>query len=525
MVTIDGNQACTHVAYATSEVITIYPITPSTSMAAESDAKATAKQENIWGSQPVVTQMQSEGGVAGSLHGSLASGALCTTFTASQGLLLLLPNMYKIAGELTPTVFHITARSIACQGLSIFGDHSDINAARQTGWGMLCSQNVQECQDMALIATQSTLESRIPFMHFFDGFRTSAEIQKIEQLTNDDMLEMIDEDLIDAHRARALTPDRPTMRGTAQNPDVYFTGRETVNKFYNATPAIVQKNMDKFAKMTGRQYNLFDYHGSPDATDVVVMMGSGAETVAATIDYLAAQGSKVGLVIVRLLRPFDSKAMVNALPSTVKRITVLDRTKEPGAAGEPLYLDIRCAVGEATEANASACNPTILSGRFGLGSAEFTPTMVKAVFDNMAGMAPKNHFCVGPNDDITFSSLDYDKDFSIEGDNWVLTVLLVLTRTPLRSLVARLRTQLRVILFTTPRSLVPLPLPIFVSVRTRLLPLTSLIRPTSLPVITQTSLISMTWLVTWKMAARSSSPPPTMPSQSGRPYLIRYRLI
>ncbi len=417
MVTIDGNQACTHVAYATSEVITIYPITPSTSMAAESDAKATAHQENIWGSQPVVTQMQSEGGVAGSLHGSLASGALCTTFTASQGLLLLLPNMYKIAGELTPTVFHITARSIACQGLSIFGDHSDINAARQTGWGMLCSQNVQECQDMALISTQSTLESRIPFMHFFDGFRTSAEIQKIEQLTNDDMLEMIDEDLIIAHRERALTPDRPTMRGTAQNPDVYFTGRETVNKFYNATPAIVQKNMDKFAKMTGRQYNLFDYHGSPDATDVIVMMGSGAETVAATIDFLAVGGAKLGLVIVRLLRPFDSKAMVNALPSTVKRITVLDRTKEPGAAGEPLYLDIRCAVGEAAEANSAVCQPIILSGRFGLGSAEFTPTMVKSVFDNMAGMAPKNHFCVGPNDDVTFSSLAYDRDFSIEGDN------------------------------------------------------------------------------------------------------------
>ncbi len=417
MVTIDGNQACTHVAYATSEVITIYPITPSTSMAAESDAKATAKQENIWGSQPVVTQMQSEGGVAGSLHGSLATGALCTTFTASQGLLLLLPNMYKIAGELTPTVFHITARSIACQGLSIFGDHSDIYAARQTGWGMLCSQNVQECQDMALITTQSSLESRIPFMHFFDGFRTSSEIQKIEQLTTDDMLEMIDEDLIVAHRERALTPDRPTMRGTAQNPDVFFIGRETVNQYYNATPAIIQKNMDKFAKMTGRQYNLFDYHGSPDATDVVVMMGSGAETVAATVDYLATQGAKLGLVIVRLYRPFDSKAMVNALPSTVKRITVLDRTKEPGSAGEPLYLDIRCAVGEAIEANATACQPIILSGRFGLGSAEFTPAMVKAVFDNMAGMAPKNHFCVGPNDDITFSSLDFDRDFTIEGDN------------------------------------------------------------------------------------------------------------
>jgi pyruvate-ferredoxin/flavodoxin oxidoreductase len=417
MVTIDGNQACTHVAYATSEVITIYPITPSTSMAAESDAKAAAHQENIWGSQPVVTQMQSEGGVAGSLHGSLASGALCTTFTSSQGLLLLLPNMYKIAGELTPTVFHIAARAIACQGLSIFGDHGDINAVRQTGWGMLGSKNVQECQDMALIATQSTLESRIPFMHFFDGFRTSSEIQKIEQLNADDMLEMIDEDLITAHRERALTPDRPTIRGTAQNPDVYFTGRETVNKFYNAAPGIVQNNMDKFAKMTGRQYNLFDYHGAPDATDVIVMMGSGAETVASTIDYLAASGSKLGLVIVRLLRPFDSKAMVNALPSTVKRITVLDRTKEPGAAGQPLYLDIRCAVGEATEANSAACQPTIISGRYGLGSAEFTPPMVKAVFDNMAGMAPKNHFCVGPNDDITFSSLDYDRDFSIEGDN------------------------------------------------------------------------------------------------------------
>ena len=417
MVTIDGNQACTHVAYATSEVITIYPITPSTSMAAESDAKAAAHQENIWGSQPVVTQMQSEGGVAGSLHGSLASGALCTTFTASQGLLLLLPNMYKLAGELTPTVFHISARAIACQGLSIFGDHGDINAVRQTGWGMLGSQNVQECQDMALIATQSTLESRIPFMHFFDGFRTSSEIQKIEQLTNEDMLEMIDEDLITAHRERALTPDRPTIRGTAQNPDVYFTGRETVNKYYDAAPAIVQKTMDKFAKMTGRQYNLFDYHGAPDATDVIVMMGSGAETVASTIDYLAADGAKLGLVIVRLLRPFDSKAMVNALPSTVKRITVLDRTKEPGAAGQPLYLDIRCAVGEATEANSAACQPSIISGRYGLGSAEFTPAMVKAVFDNMASMAPKNHFCVGPNDDVTFSSLDYDRDFSIEGDD------------------------------------------------------------------------------------------------------------
>ncbi|MHB8809924.1 MAG: pyruvate:ferredoxin (flavodoxin) oxidoreductase [Desulfobulbaceae bacterium] len=415
MVTIDGNQACTHVAYATSEVITIYPITPSSPMAAEADAKANAGQKNIWGSVPVISQMQSEGGVAGSLHGSLATGALCTTFTASQGLLLMIPNMYKLAGELTPTVFHITARSIACQGLSIFGDHGDVMAARQTGWGMLCSQNVQEAQDMALISTQASLASRIPFMHFFDGFRTSHEIQKVEQLTNDDMLAMIDEDLVIAHRERALTPDRPSMSGTAQNPDVYFTGRETVNKYYLAVPAIIQETMDKFAALTGRQYHLFDYHGSPDATDVIVIMGSGAETVAATVDYLAAQGENIGVVIVRLYRPFDAKAMVNALPSTVERITVLDRTKEPGAMGDPLYLDVRAAVAEAVEANPTLFPPLILSGRYGLGSAEFTPAMVKAVYDNMRVMAPKNHFCVGPNDDVTFTSLNYDKSFNIEG--------------------------------------------------------------------------------------------------------------
>ena len=417
MVTIDGNQACTHVAYATSEIITIYPITPSSPMAAESDTKATSKQENIWGSVPVVTQMQSEGGVAGALHGSLASGALCTTFTAAQGLLLMIPNMYKIAGELTPTVFHVTARSIACQGLSIFGDHGDIYAVRQTGWGMLCSQNVQECMDMALISTQASLASRIPFVHFFDGFRTSHEIQKIEELSYDDMSAMIDEDMIAAHRNRAMTPDRPTMRGTAQNPDVYFTGRETVNKYYAATPQIVQETMDKFAKVTGRQYHLFDYYGSPDATDVIVMMASGCETAAATIDHLVAQGDSVGLVIVRLFRPFDSKAMVNSLPASVERITVLDRTKEPGSAGEPLYLDVRAAIGEATETNSSAYQPLILSGRYGLGSAEFTPAMVKAVFDNMAAMAPKNHFCVGPNDDVMNTSLNYDPSYSIEGDD------------------------------------------------------------------------------------------------------------
>ncbi|MBU0484372.1 MAG: pyruvate:ferredoxin (flavodoxin) oxidoreductase [Proteobacteria bacterium] len=419
MVTIDGNQACTHVAYATSEVITIYPITPSSPMAAEADTKATAKQENIWGSIPAVTQMQSEGGVAGALHGSLTTGALCTTFTASQGLLLMLPNMFKIAGELTPTVFHITARSLAYQGLSIFGDHSDVMAARQTGWAMLCSQNVQECQDMALISTQASLQSRIPFMHFFDGFRTSHEIQKIEQLTFDDMSKMIDEKLVVAHRERGLTPDRPMMRGTAQNPDVYFTGRETVNKYYNACPTIVQKTMDKFAKLTGRQYHLFDYMGAPNAENVIVMMGSGAETVAATVEHLIKNKKKVGLVIVRLFRPFDAAAMVSALPKSVKRITVLDRTKEPGSAGDPLYLDIRTAIGEAVEAKTLKSSPTILGGRYGLGSAEFTPAMVKAVFDNMGAKKAKNHFCVGPDDDVAGTSLKYDPDFSIEGKDVV----------------------------------------------------------------------------------------------------------
>ncbi|MDP2105932.1 MAG: pyruvate:ferredoxin (flavodoxin) oxidoreductase, partial [Desulfobulbaceae bacterium] len=415
MVTIDGNQACTHVAYATSEIITIYPITPSSSMAAEADSKATALQENIWGSVPAVTQMQSEGGVAGALHGSLTTGAMCTTFTASQGLLLMLPNMFKIAGELTSTVFHISARALAGQGLSIFGDHSDVMAARQTGWAMLCSQNVQECQDMALISTQATLKSRIPFMHFFDGFRTSHEIQKVEQLTYDDMNAIIDEDLLIAHRLRGLTPDHPMIRGTAQNPDVNFTGRETANNFYSACPAIVQDTMDKFAAITGRQYHLFDYHGAPDAEEIVIMMGSGAETVAATIDHLISTGKKVGLMIVRLFRPFDCKAMVNSIPSTVKKITVLDRTKEAGSVGEPLYLDIRAAIGEAVESCRTNCQPLILGGRYGLGSAEFTPAMVKAVFDNMSSWAPKNHFCVGPNDDVAFTSLNYDPSFNIEG--------------------------------------------------------------------------------------------------------------
>ncbi|MEW6218864.1 MAG: pyruvate:ferredoxin (flavodoxin) oxidoreductase [Thermodesulfobacteriota bacterium] len=416
MVTIDGNQACTHVAYATNEIITIYPITPSSPMAAEADAKATAGQKNLWGTVPLVSQMQSEGGVAGSLHGSLTTGALCTTFTASQGLLLMLPNMYKLAGELTPTVFHITARSLACQGLSIFGDHSDVMAARQTGWGMLCSQSVQECMDFALVSQQATLKSRIPFMHFFDGFRTSHEIQKVEQLTMDDMRAMIDDELVIAHRSRGLCPDRPAMRGTAQNPDVYFTGRETVNSFYAQVPGIVQETFDRFAKLTGRQYHLFDYLGAEDATDVIVAMGSGCETVAATVEHLVAQGAKLGLVIVRLFRPFDAAAMVAALPESVQRIAVLDRTKEPGAAGEPLYQDVRTAIGEAQDNGTLAKAPRVVGGRYGLGSAELTPAMVKAVFDNLASDTPKSHFCVGPNDDVALTSLAYDEAaFNIEG--------------------------------------------------------------------------------------------------------------
>ncbi len=416
MVTIDGNQACTHVAYSTSEIITIYPITPSTSIAAESDAKYSAGQKNIWGSVPLVSQMQSEAGVAGALHGSLTTGALCTTFSASQGLMLLLPNMNKIAGELTPTVFHITARALAYQGLSIFGDHSDIMAARQTGWAMLGSQNVQEAQDMALISVQATLKSRIPFMHFFDGFRTSSEIQKIEQLSEEDMLAMIDEELIIEHRKRGLSPDRPMMRGTAQNPDVYFTGRETINTYYEAVPGIVQETMDRFADLTGRSYHLFDYVGAPDAENVVVIMASGAETVAATVEYLIGKGKKVGMMIVRLFRPFDSAAMVDALPDSVKRITVLDRSKDPGANGEPLYQDVRTAVGEAGDRGVFTDIPVILGGRYGLGSAEFTPAMVKAVFDNMDAEHSKNRFCVGPSDDVARTSLDFDPAFDIEGE-------------------------------------------------------------------------------------------------------------
>jgi pyruvate-ferredoxin/flavodoxin oxidoreductase len=417
MITVDGCTACAHVVHATNEIITIYPITPSSPIAEICDAKSAAGQKNIWGSVPRISQMQSEAGVAGAVHGSLTTGAIATTVSASQGLLLIVPNMYKIAGELTPTVFHITARSLACQGLSIFGDHSDVMAVRSTGFALLCSENVQQAMDFALIAQAATLESRIPFVHFFDGFRTSHEIQKIEELTFDDMKAMIDDDLVIAQRKKGLTPDRPAIRGTAQNPDVYFQGRETVNRFYDATPEIVQKAMDKFAAVVGRKYHLFDYYGAPDAERVVVVMGSAAETVESTVDALNAKGEKLGLVSVRLFRPFSVDAFVSALPATVKAIAVLDRTKEPGAIGEPLYLDVRTAVGEAMEKKTApfTAYPRIVGGRYGLGSKDFTPAMVKTVFDNLSASSPRNHFTVGINDDVAGTSLAYDESFRTEG--------------------------------------------------------------------------------------------------------------
>jgi pyruvate-ferredoxin/flavodoxin oxidoreductase len=413
MVTIDGNTAAAHVAHATNEVIAIYPITPSSVMGEISDIKSAARETNIWGTVPLVAELQSEGGAAGTVHGALQSGALTTTFTASQGLLLMIPNMYKIAGELTSTVFHVSARALATQALSIFGDHSDVMSCRSTGWAMLCSNNVQEVMDFALISQAATLKSRISFMHFFDGFRTSHEIQKVEELTFDDMRAMINDDLVNAHRLRGLSPDRPVMRGTAQNPDVYFQGRETVNKFYPACIDIVQEEMDRFSKITGRSYKLVEYAGAPDAERIVVVMGSGADTVQDTVNTLTARGEKVGVVKVHLYRPFPVEAFVKALPPTVKSIAVLDRTKEPGSIGEPLYMDVRTAIGEGmSEGSCSLAGyPVIVGGRYGLGSKEFTPAMARAVFDNLKEAKPKKNFVVGIVDDVTGSSLPFDPSF------------------------------------------------------------------------------------------------------------------
>jgi pyruvate-ferredoxin/flavodoxin oxidoreductase len=421
MVCIDGNEAAAYVAHKTNEVCAIYPITPSSNMGEWADQWSAEGKKNIWGSVPDVIEMQSEGGASGAVHGALQTGALTTTFTASQGLLLMIPNMFKIAGELTSTVFHVSARCVATHALSIFGDHSDVMAVRSTGFALLASNSVQEVMDMALIAQAATLEARVPFLHFFDGFRISHEVQKVEQLTEDDMRAMVDDELVRAHRARALTPDRPFIRGTAQNPDVFFQCRETCNPFYDACPAIVQKTMDKFKALTGREYKLFQYEGAADADRVIVMMGSGAETAHETVEYLTARGEKVGLLKIRLFRPFSVKDFMQALPASVKKIAVLDRTKEPGCAGEPLYQDVITACAEALAEGTAPFSqmPLIVGGRYGLSSKEFTPAMVKSVYDNLSQTKAKNHFTVGIIDDVTHSSLDWDPDFITEGEDVV----------------------------------------------------------------------------------------------------------
>lgn len=420
MVTIDGNEAAAYVAHKINEVIAIYPITPSSNMGEWADEYSAKGQKNIWGTIPDVTEMQSEGGASGAVHGALQAGALTTTFTASQGLLLMIPNMYKIAGELTSTVFHVSARSVAAQALSIFGDHSDVMAVRQTGFGLLSSNSIQEVMDFALISQAISLESRIPFVHFFDGFRSSHEVMKVEQLNMDDMRAMIDDDLVIAHRKRALTPDKPVLRGTAQNPDVFFQGRETVNPYYEKTPAIAQGAMDKFAKLTGRQYKLFDYVGHPEAERVIVLMGSGAEAVEETVNFLVAKGEKIGAIKVRLYRPFSVKDMMNAFPKSTKSVAVLDRSKEPGSIGEPLYQDIINAFSETmAEGNLDFDFPKIIGGRYGLSSKEFTPGMIKAVYDELLKEKSKNHFTIGIIDDLSHTSLEWDSSFSTEGDDVV----------------------------------------------------------------------------------------------------------
>jgi len=419
IVTIDGNEATAYVAHKLSEVIAIYPITPSSSMGEFADEWSVLKRSNIWGTIPLVVEMQSEGGAAGAIHGAIQAGALTTTFTASQGLLLMIPNMFKIAGELTPTVFHVSARTVATHALSIFGDHSDVMAARSTGFAMIASSSIQEAQDMAMIAHASTLETRVPFIHFFDGFRTSSEVNKIEQITADDMRSMIDDNLVQSHRARALSPDHPVLRGSAQNPDVFFQARETVNPFYLACPDIVEKYMNKFANLVNRHYKLFNYTGAPDAERVIILMGSGAETAEETAKFLVERGEKIGVINVHLYRPFSIKHFMQSLPPSVKSIAVLDRTKEPGAVGEPLYQDVITAL---TEDMIQTERPHVIGGRYGLSSKEFTPAMVKSVFDELKKDNPKNHFSVGILDDVTHNSLEFDSSFHIDAPETVRCV-------------------------------------------------------------------------------------------------------
>ena len=420
-VTVDGNEATANIAHLCNEVMAIYPITPSSGLGEMPDAWAAAGRKNAFGAVPDVVEMQSEAGAAGAVHGALQAGALTTTFTASQGLLLMIPNMFKIAGELTPTVFHVTARTVATHALSIFGDHSDVMACRSTGWAMLSSASVQEAQDMALIAHAATLESRVPFLHFYDGFRISHEVNKIEQLEEEDVRAMIDMELVREHRRRAMTPERPILRGTAQNPDVFFQARERCNPYYQACAGVVQKYMDKFAKLVGRQYHLFDYVGAPDAERVIVIIGSGCGVVEETVEKLVSEGEKVGLVKVRLYRPWDAGAFLSALPKTVRRIAVLDRTKEPGAQGEPLFLDVAASITEQRR-NGRDDAPVVIGGRYGLSSKEFTPAMVAGVFQELRKPQPKPRFTIGINDDVTHLSLEYDPAFSTEKDDVVRAV-------------------------------------------------------------------------------------------------------
>jgi pyruvate-ferredoxin/flavodoxin oxidoreductase len=423
-VTIDGNEAAAYAAYRVNEVIAIYPITPSSPMGEWADQWSAEGVPNIWGTIPRVIEMQSEGGASAALHGALQAGSLGTTFTASQGLLLMIPTMFKIAGELTATVFHVSARTVATHALSIFGDHSDVMATRSTGFALLASNSVQEVMDFALIAQAATLATRVPFLHFFDGFRTSHEVGKVEQLTDDDLRALIDPGLVEAHRQRALSPDHPFIRGTAQNPDVFFQARETINPFYQAAPDIVQKVMDKFASVVGRHYHLFDYVGAPDAERVIVIMGSGAEAAQETVEYLTGRGEKVGALKVRLYRPFSVEHFLAALPKTVKTLATLDRTKEAGAAGEPLYVDVITAVNEGIAGGKApfASFPRIIGGRYGLSSKEFTSGMVKAVFDEMRKPAPRNHFTVGIVDDVAHTSLEVDPTFSTEDPKTVRAI-------------------------------------------------------------------------------------------------------
>jgi pyruvate-ferredoxin/flavodoxin oxidoreductase len=423
MLTVDGNYAAAYIAHKLSEVIAIYPITPASNMGEWADEWSSHGQKNLWGTVPHVVEMQSEGGAAGAIHGALQAGSLTTTFTASQGLLLMIPDMYKIAGELSPTVFHIASRSLACQALSIFGDHSDVMTARMTGFGMLCSNSPQEVMDFAAIANAASLESHVPMLHFFDGFRTSHEIRKIISVSDDQLHKLINDDWITTHRQRAMSPDRPVLRGSSQNPDVYFQARETVNPYYEKMPDIVQANMDRFAKLTGRKYELFQYLGAPDAKNVIILMGSGSEAVEETVHYLNQSKekslNKVGLIKVRLFRPFSPQALLDALPQTCKSIAVLDRTKEPGADGEPLYKDVITALTQHyfEHPGSFPAMPKVIGGRYGLSSKEFTPAMIKAIFDELKKDQPKNHFTVGIVDDVTHTSLDWDKSFMTDAHN------------------------------------------------------------------------------------------------------------